>query len=59
MGPIPSPPNFNDFTQTFQILQQPFSQPKYQQFFDKTSTRATPGEQVMSEIEQVIEKKKN
>ena len=28
LGPIPSPPNFNDFTQTFQILQQPFSQPK-------------------------------
>ena len=28
LGPVPSPPNFNDFTQTFQIPQQLFSQPK-------------------------------
>ena len=41
LGPVLSPLNFNNFPSTFQTPQQPFSQPKQQESFDKPSTTTT------------------
>ena len=60
LGAAPLPPLFNDFPSYFPTPQPPTQPPTQRQpnVFDRFPTTVTPGEQVMSKIERVIEKEK-
>ena len=60
MGAAPLPPSFSDLPSFFPTPQPPTQPPTQRQpnVFDRFPTTVTPGEQIMSEIERVVEKEK-